>query len=80
MSEEEQDQWTPEVEYYLLPGRQVGRITYDAEANEYYESEIMDSTGRWRAVPAGNILSTGRRISRKEAKKWVKKLGGRLRR
>ncbi len=78
MFEEEQGQWTREVEYYLLQDQQVGRVTYDAQSGECCNGEIMDSGGCWQPSSAADIVCEGSRISRKEAKKRVKRLHGRL--
>jgi len=66
------------VEYYLLDGGEVGRVKHDFRTDEYLDGEVLQGPRQWRPCPAATVVAEGEPLSKREAKRHVKSLGGRL--
>ena len=66
------------VDYYILLGGEVARISYDPVTGDDLGGEILVGAGSWEECPPSSILGDGESVSRSEAKKCAKKLGLRL--
>lgn len=78
MAEQEQSEPTFKVEYYRLDGGEVGRVKHDLSSDEYLDGEVFQGSRGWSPCPTETVLGEGEQISHREAKKLVKRLGGRL--
>ena len=47
MQEDDYSEPDYRISYYLLDDGAVARIWYDADADGYFDGEILDERGRW---------------------------------
>ena len=78
MNEYEQEAPPIVVDYFILTGGEVARISYDPVTDDELGGEILVGSGCWEEYPSSSIMGDGESVSRSEAKKHAKKLGLRL--
>ena len=64
--------------YYFIEGHDLARIHIDFETNEAIDAQILRANNPWTESPMFTVLADGVEISKSQAKKLAKKLGGRL--
>ena len=66
------------TEYYSIEGHNLARISVDFETGEAIDAHILRAGNPWADCPMYSVLAGGVEISKSQAKKLAKKLGGRL--
>ncbi|MBC8374270.1 MAG: hypothetical protein ISS69_13995 [Phycisphaerae bacterium] len=64
--------------YYLIEGHDLARINIDFETGEPIDAQILRTGNTWAECLLFTILADGVEVSKSQAKKLAKKLGGRL--
>lgn len=66
------------IEYYLLDKQRLARLRRARDGKERFDGEALDENGRWRPCGVDVILSGGRPITVKKARRWARRCGGQL--
>ena len=66
------------TDYYLIKGHDLARINIDFETGEAIDAQILRAGNPWAECPMFTILADGVEVSKSQAKKSARKLGGRL--
>ena len=68
----------PTQGYFVFGGEFLGRVTYDPRTGDYLDGEILTMDGQWQPHEAGIIIADGIPVTKREAKKFIKRNHGRL--
>jgi len=66
------------TEYYGIGDHKLARIIIDYETGEPIEAHVLAGADSWDEYPVCSVLADGAEVSKSQAKKLAKKLGGRL--
>lgn len=76
MTEDDFNEPDFQVDYYLFEDGSLGRVWYDADADEYFDGEVLDEKGRWQERSLEEIMADGEEVSFEEASEHARVLGG----
>ena len=68
------DKWDDDVyvDFYLMAGGEVGRVTYDSMTGEFIRGEVMSETGQWCKYPVNMILRDSTHVTEEKAEKCIR--------
>ena len=70
----------PAQGYFVFGGESLGRVTYDPWTGDYLDGEVLTTNGQWQPYEASIIIADGIPLTKREAKKFIKRHRGGSRR